>query len=152
MVKGKLKEGKEGILTFTGQFHAHHLRISHIYYTPVLRSGIKPITGTTRDKWVILLTRAKLGKIHDKRQLDEENIPDEVVILVPRDFAILPVYRSDSPEVRLSAKAEASPTPTLVKPHLRWIESVISIRFGKSLRMSFDRKTSGVLIQSKQTS
>ena len=84
---------------------------------------------------MILLTRAKPGKIHDKRQLDEEyiveNIPDEVVILVPRDFAILPVYRSDSPEVRLSAEAEASPTPT--------IESVISICFGKKSRTGFDR-------------
>lgn len=44
----------------------------------------KHITGTTRDKRVILLTRAKPGKIHDKRQLDEEllveNIPDEVAI------------------------------------------------------------------------
>ena len=44
----------------------------------------KHITGTTRDKRVILLTKAKPGKIHDKRQLDEEsiveNIPDEVAI------------------------------------------------------------------------
>jgi DDE superfamily endonuclease/Helix-turn-helix of DDE superfamily endonuclease len=44
----------------------------------------KHITGSTREKRVILLTKAKPGKIHDKRQLDEEeiveNIPDEVAI------------------------------------------------------------------------
>ncbi len=44
----------------------------------------KHITGTTRDKRVILLTPAKPGKIHDKRQLDEEsivkNIPEDVAI------------------------------------------------------------------------
>ncbi|UBF24001.1 transposase [Kovacikia minuta CCNUW1] len=44
----------------------------------------KHITGSTRKKRVILLTKARAGKIHDKRQLDEEdlvgNIPDEVVI------------------------------------------------------------------------
>jgi hypothetical protein len=42
----------------------------------------KHITGSTRKKRVILLTKAQPGKIHDKRQLDEaklvENIPDEV--------------------------------------------------------------------------
>jgi hypothetical protein len=44
----------------------------------------KHITGSTRDKRVILLTKAKPGRIHDKRQLDEEqlveNIPDAVAI------------------------------------------------------------------------
>jgi hypothetical protein len=44
----------------------------------------KHITGTTREKRVILLTPAKPGKIHDIRQLREEtlvdNIPDEVAI------------------------------------------------------------------------
>ncbi len=44
----------------------------------------KHITGSTRKKRVILLTKARPGKIHDKRQLDEEdlvgNIPDEVAI------------------------------------------------------------------------
>jgi hypothetical protein len=44
----------------------------------------KHITGSTRKKRVILLTKARGGKIHDKRQLDEEdivgNIPDEVAI------------------------------------------------------------------------
>lgn len=44
----------------------------------------KHITGSTRDKRVILLTQAQPGRIHDKRQLDEaqlvENIPDEVAI------------------------------------------------------------------------
>jgi hypothetical protein len=44
----------------------------------------KHITGTTREKRVILLSQAKAGKIHDKRQLDEEDmvgyIPDEVAV------------------------------------------------------------------------
>ena len=44
----------------------------------------KHITGTTRDKRVIILTPAKPGKVHDMRQLREEtlvdNIPDEVAI------------------------------------------------------------------------
>jgi len=44
----------------------------------------KHITGSTRKKRVILLTQARAGKIHDKRQLDEaalvENIPDEVAV------------------------------------------------------------------------
>lgn len=42
----------------------------------------KHITGSTRKKRVILLTKARGGKIHDKRQLDEAdlvgNIPDAV--------------------------------------------------------------------------
>jgi hypothetical protein len=42
----------------------------------------KHITGSTRQKRVIILTKARPGSIHDKRQLDEEdivgNIPDEV--------------------------------------------------------------------------
>ncbi|MFN9887215.1 MAG: transposase family protein [Pseudanabaena sp.] len=44
----------------------------------------KHITGRTRKKRVILLTKARAGTVHDKRQLDEEdlvgNIPDEVAI------------------------------------------------------------------------
>jgi len=44
----------------------------------------KHITGSTRTKRVILLTQAQPGKIHDKRQLAEaelvENIPDEVSV------------------------------------------------------------------------
>lgn len=44
----------------------------------------KHITGTTRKKRVIVLSKARPGKIHDKRQLDEENlvdnIPDEIPI------------------------------------------------------------------------
>jgi DDE superfamily endonuclease/Helix-turn-helix of DDE superfamily endonuclease len=44
----------------------------------------KHITGSTREKRIILLTKARDGKIHDKRQLDEaevvEHIPDEVSI------------------------------------------------------------------------
>jgi len=34
----------------------------------------KHITGTTRKKRVVLLTKARAGKIHDKRQLDEEEL------------------------------------------------------------------------------
>jgi hypothetical protein len=44
----------------------------------------KHITGSTREKRVILLTKASAGKMHDKRQLDEAdlvgNIPDAVRI------------------------------------------------------------------------
>jgi DDE superfamily endonuclease/Helix-turn-helix of DDE superfamily endonuclease len=44
----------------------------------------KHITGSTRKKRVIVLTKAQPGKIHDKRQLAEaelvENIPDEVSV------------------------------------------------------------------------
>lgn len=44
----------------------------------------KHITGSTRKKRVIVLTKAQPGKIHDKRQLDQaelvENIPDTVSI------------------------------------------------------------------------
>jgi len=44
----------------------------------------KHITGSTRKKRIIILTKARAGKVHDKRQLDEEdlvgNIPDEVPI------------------------------------------------------------------------
>lgn len=44
----------------------------------------KHITGSTRKKRVILLSQARAGKVHDKRQLDEEDwvshIPDEVAI------------------------------------------------------------------------
>lgn len=44
----------------------------------------KHITGTTRAKRVIVLSKARAGKVHDKRQLDEEdmvgNIPDEVAV------------------------------------------------------------------------
>jgi hypothetical protein len=44
----------------------------------------KHITGSTRKKRVIILTKARAGTIHDKRQLDEAdlvgNIPDEVKI------------------------------------------------------------------------
>jgi hypothetical protein len=34
----------------------------------------KHITGSTRKKRVILLTKAQLGKIHDKRQLDKAGV------------------------------------------------------------------------------
>jgi hypothetical protein len=44
----------------------------------------KHITGSTRTKRVILLSEARAGKIHDKRQLEEaglvSNIPDEVSV------------------------------------------------------------------------
>jgi hypothetical protein len=44
----------------------------------------KHITGSTPKKRVIFLTKARGGKIHDKRQLDEEElvpyIPDEVAV------------------------------------------------------------------------
>lgn len=45
----------------------------------------KHITGSTRKKRVIVLTHARAGTVHDKRQLDEaalvEHIPDEVALL-----------------------------------------------------------------------
>jgi len=44
----------------------------------------KHTTGSTRKKRLILLSKARAGKVHDKKQLDEEdwvsNIPDAVVI------------------------------------------------------------------------
>lgn len=44
----------------------------------------KHITGSTRQKRVIILTKARPGKVHDKRQLDEaeivEAIPEEIPI------------------------------------------------------------------------
>jgi hypothetical protein len=44
----------------------------------------KHITGSTRKKRVLILTKAQPGRIHDKRQLDEaglvENIPEEIPI------------------------------------------------------------------------
>lgn len=38
----------------------------------------KHITGSTRDKRVIILTKAKPGKVHDKRQLDEETLVEHI--------------------------------------------------------------------------
>lgn len=50
----------------------------------------KHITGSTREKRVILLTKARGGKVHDKRQLDEAdlvgNIPDQVNVEGDLDF------------------------------------------------------------------
>jgi membrane-bound lytic murein transglycosylase B len=44
----------------------------------------KHTTGSTLKKRIILLSKARAGKVHDKKQLDEEdwvsNIPDQVVI------------------------------------------------------------------------
>lgn len=44
----------------------------------------KHITGTTRKKRVILLSQARPGKVHDQRQLDEEDLvghsPDAVAV------------------------------------------------------------------------
>lgn len=49
------------------------------------RHSRKHITGSTRQKRVILLSKARAGTVHDKRQLDEEqiveNIPDEVAVM-----------------------------------------------------------------------
>ncbi len=54
------------------------------YSSKKKRHTRKHITGSTRKKRVILLTKARAGTVHDKRQLDEAdlvgNIPDEVVI------------------------------------------------------------------------
>jgi hypothetical protein len=48
------------------------------------RHNRKHITGSTEKKRVIILTKARPGSIHDKRQLDEEdivgNIPNEVAV------------------------------------------------------------------------
>ena len=45
----------------------------------------KHITGSSRKKRVIMLTHARAGTVHDKRQLDEaamvEHIPDEVALI-----------------------------------------------------------------------
>ena len=50
----------------------------------------KHITGSTRKKRVVILTKARPGKIHDKRQLDEEewlsNLPEGIPILVDLGF------------------------------------------------------------------
>jgi len=44
----------------------------------------KHVTGSTREKRIVLLSKARAGKVHDKKQLDEEdwvsNIPGQVVI------------------------------------------------------------------------
>jgi DDE superfamily endonuclease/Helix-turn-helix of DDE superfamily endonuclease len=44
----------------------------------------KHITGSSRQKRVLILTKAEAGTVHDKRQLDEEDlvgqIPDEVAV------------------------------------------------------------------------
>ena len=44
----------------------------------------KHVTGSTREKRIILLSKARAGKVHDKKQLDEgdwvSNIPGQVVI------------------------------------------------------------------------
>lgn len=54
------------------------------------RHSRKHLTVSTRKKQVIILTAAKAGKIHDKRQLDEENlienIPSHVKILGDSGF------------------------------------------------------------------
>jgi DDE superfamily endonuclease len=43
----------------------------------------KHITGSTRNKRVILLTKAKPGKVHDKHQLDEEDVVCHIPEAVP---------------------------------------------------------------------
>lgn len=43
----------------------------------------KHITGSSRQKRVLILTQARAGTVHDKRQLEEElveQIPDEVAV------------------------------------------------------------------------
>ena len=43
----------------------------------------KHITGSTREKRVILLTKARPGKVHDKRQLDEEEVVENIPEVIP---------------------------------------------------------------------
>lgn len=43
----------------------------------------KHITGSTRKKRIILLTKARAGRVHDKRQLDEENLVEHIPETVP---------------------------------------------------------------------
>lgn len=43
----------------------------------------KHITGSTRKKRIILLTKARAGKVHDKRQLDEEHLVENIPEAVP---------------------------------------------------------------------
>ena len=54
------------------------------HYSGKKRHTRKHTTGSTRKKRIILLSKAKAGKVHDKKQLDENdwvsNIPDAVVI------------------------------------------------------------------------
>lgn len=54
------------------------------------RHSRKHLTGSTRKKQVIILTPAKAGRIHDKRQLDAENlienVPSHVKILGDSGF------------------------------------------------------------------
>jgi hypothetical protein len=44
------------------------------YFGKKKRYTRKHITGSTRQKRVILLTKARPGTVHDKRQLDEEDL------------------------------------------------------------------------------
>lgn len=44
----------------------------------------KHITGSTREKRVIILTKARPGRVHDKRQLDEE----EIVSYIPEEIPV----------------------------------------------------------------
>lgn len=50
----------------------------------------KHITGSTRQKRIVILTKAREGKVHDKRQLEDEDIvdfiPDDVRIEVDLGF------------------------------------------------------------------
>jgi DDE superfamily endonuclease/Helix-turn-helix of DDE superfamily endonuclease len=43
----------------------------------------KHITGSTRQKRVILLTKARADRVHDKRQLDEEPLVEHIPETVP---------------------------------------------------------------------
>ena len=54
------------------------------HYLGKKRHTQKHTTGSTRKKRIVLLSKTRAGKVHDKKQLDEEdwvsNIPDQVVI------------------------------------------------------------------------
>jgi hypothetical protein len=43
----------------------------------------KHITGSAREKRVIILTKAKAGSVHDKKQLDEEKIVETIPGEIP---------------------------------------------------------------------
>ncbi len=47
------------------------------------RHARKHITGTPSEKRVIILTKAKAGSVHDKRQLDEEKIVEHIPGEIP---------------------------------------------------------------------
>ena len=56
-----------------------------VHYSGKKKRHRKHLTGSTSHKQVIILTPAKAGRIHDKRQLDEENLIENI----PRNVKIL---------------------------------------------------------------